>query len=126
MTVVPPLTGPASRAEIKRWCLLKNGVFSYQQHVKTGLRADRYIRMSDVTSIEEVDLEDPGADLQQPPDVDNPGMSFRIIDLERAYYFTCTTATECREWIEALQVRKEEKEKKKKERNKKNKDKNDG
>lgn len=93
------IEGPSSCSAVKRWCILKGGVFSYQKHVRSGLKAQRYIRMADVVSIEEVVLEKFDSEQRSPAQ----DKSFRILCVDRAFYFTCATALECREWIEVLQ-----------------------
>lgn len=85
--------GPKKVSDVRRWCVLQNGVFSYAKHVAATLKAQRYIRMTDVTSVEEYEVEGDDAD---------QAVSFRILVGERAYYFTCDSAKECRDWIEAL------------------------
>lgn len=96
--------GPVKYSSTRRWVLLTEKLFSYYKDTKTGRRADRYIRVGDITGVNRCNDNnlDPLITLPHAKRPPNPSHTFRIATVERAYFMTAESEEDCQHWIEKL------------------------
>lgn len=90
----PDSTEPDKLGTKRMWCVLREGIFGYHEDTRAGLKARRYIKMADVISVTECALQD--------DDRTQPTRSLKLLTEDRSFFFTCDTAKDCADWIEAL------------------------
>ena len=90
------LAGPKARKENKRFCTIQNGVFSYSNTAAMTRRASRYLRLGEIQDVQQCEV------YEDDRLATNSSRSFRIRVRDRAFYFSASSAAECKEWLDSF------------------------